>query len=292
MFFSGDDTVAREIGSPIVRCCAPRVLAAAVAALAVLAAGSGAMAAFDLLPVRPEERGAATSLAFGPAGVWADSSGNPPSASASIFGFKPFGVREIDFAAVSAEIPVNARLRKVALSYRRLDALGYCEEVCSASAAFAAGRATLTPTVRVGLAKADGDLVDWALLFDISAEAEASAGVWIRSLLENPLGFGLRREASRCPARIAVGVGAAVASGLTFGIEIAKTAGYATAVASGLEFAPARTVRLRAGLKTCPKEFTFGAGVRLGRIAFDVGSSIDLALGVTHEAGATFFWKK
>lgn len=274
------------------RCITRRLVAGAVLVLAILEGGTPAMAAFDLVPVRPEERGSATALALGPAGAWRDSTGARPRARASVFGFKPFGVREIDFAALSAEIPVNARLRKVAVAYRRLDVLGYCEEVYSASAAFAAGDAVVTPTVRAGLAKADGDLEDWALMFDVSAEAQASAALWIRAHLENPLGSGLLRDGSPCPARIAVGVGAAVASDLTFGIEIAKTAGYATAVASGLEFAPARAVRLRAGLKTCPKEFTFGAGVRVGRVAFDVGSSINLALGVTHEAGATFFWEE
>jgi len=260
--------------------------------MAVLATGTQAMAAFDLISIRPEERGSATALALAPAGNWADSSGGRPLARASVFGFKPFGMREIDFAAVSAEIPLGARLRKVVLSFSRLDVLNYCEEVYSASSAFAAGSAVVTPTVRAGLAKADGDLQDWALLFDIAAEAEVSDALRIRACFENPMGWGLLREGSRCPARVSVGAGAAVAPDLTFGIEITKTAGYATAVASGLEFAPANAVRLRAGLRTYPKEFTFGAGVRIGRIAFDVGSGINLALGVTHEAGVTLFWKE
>jgi hypothetical protein len=281
-----DKTLAR-LGDDAVRLEAA-VLAAA--AIAIIVATPKAFAAFDLIPVTPAERGSATALALAPVTSETDSAGAKGKPSVCVFGFKPHGMSELDFAAVSAEIPVASRIRNVGLSYRRFSALGYTEEVYVASAGFAAREAVVTPCVRVCRARADDWPGDWAVLLDISADSQLSPLLRARAYVDNALGSRLIRGQVRCPGRVGAGLGVAAAANLTFGIEIGKTAGFATTVASGVEFTPAKCINLRLGLRTCPKEFAFGAGVRLNRIAIDAGSSINLALGITHEAGATFFW--
>ena len=265
------------------------VLALAILAAAVHAAASEAFAAFDLIPLRPAERGSATALALGLADAGAGTAAKP-DASACVFGFKPHGISEIDFAAASVEIPIASRLKTLTFSYSRLGALGYREEVYGASAGFGAAGTIVSPGIRVCVAQTDDRLSDWAVFLDICADSRLSPGVRTRAYIDNALGSGLIRHGGRCPTRMGAGLGIAAAPNLTVGIEIGKTAGFPTVVSSGAEFSPVGILKIRSGLKTYPKEFTFGAGVRIGRIELDLGSSVNLALGITHEAGATFFW--
>jgi hypothetical protein len=45
---------------------------------------------------------------------------------------------------------------------------------------------------------------------------------------------------------------------------------------------------LRTGVRTDPKEFCLGLGLRVGRIVIDTSASLHVDLGITHEAGLTY----
>ncbi|MFZ1948181.1 MAG: hypothetical protein WAW06_11595 [bacterium] len=283
------------------------LVAAPVAAALSLLLATAAWAAFDLEPVGPAERGCAVRVAlmgFGEGfqrGV-ADGSGLTDSsaalggrsaraASVSIYGFRPFGVSGIDFAAVSARFPVGAPGNCLGIGYGRLEAPGYLEHTYLVSAGIGAGCAVIRPAVQLGAVIAEGAFADWAALAGISAAAAVSSDIRVAAEVHNFLGLGLMREGSRCPRRLCVGLGVRASPGLRFGIEAAKSAGAPTCFRSGVEWEAARAIALRAGLGTSPKEFAVGVGLRLGRVVLDAASSVNLDLGATHEAGLTVLWE-
>lgn len=278
------------------------LMASAVAGLCLLSA-TVAWAAFELEAVGPVERGCATRLALmgfgevGEDGVGTTDSSAAVSAraaraaSVSIYGFRPFGVSGIDFAAVSARLRVGATADRVELAYRRLEAPGYLEQTYLVSVGIRAGSAVLRPVVRFGTVAADGAFADWAVLAGVSAAAAVSPDIRIVAEADNPLGMGLVREGSRCPRRLRLGLGVCASPGLRFGFEADKTGGMPTCFRSGVEWKTADSIALRAGLGTSPKEFAVGVGLRLGRVVVDAASSVDLDLGVTHEAGLTVLWR-
>jgi hypothetical protein len=192
---------------------------------------------------------------------------------------------------VAVEIPVGVRIESITLSYQRLDALSYTEEIYLCSARVAALGASIEPALRVGVARSGDSFRDHAFPLDLRAEVRPTPAVRVAGRLKNLFGSGLVKEGSRCPMGVAAGVGLAVSDNLGFGVEIEKETGFPTCVASGVEFEAARGLVLRAGTKTYPKELTFGIGLRRGPLALDVGSSVNLELGATHEAGVTLFWE-
>lgn len=258
------------------------------------------LASFELDPADPLERGSATLLAVGLAGAdpaaWVESS--PPESVHSsrpsmvrLYAFRPFGIREVDFAAVAVRVPVGVRFEQVTVSYQRLGALSYTEEVYLVSARFATRRGLIEPAIRLGTVR-DGEIFrDHAWLVDLGAEVRPAAAIRVAARLKNLLGSGLAGEGSRCPMGVAAGVGLAVSGNLGFGVEVEKESGFPLCVASGVEFRAAGGLALRAGTKTYPREIACGIGFRRGWLALDVGSSVNLELGATHEAGVTLFWE-
>ena len=248
-----------------------------------------AQAAFEIDPIGPDERGCAMELALGPR----HTPGRGDSVACrtlSVYGFKPFGTSEITFAAVSASLPVGADGRVLTLSYERLEALAYREEVYSAAFGFGLERAFIQPEIRLGTARSEAGFADWAILPGISVTTGICEGLEFAAEAENPFGLGLLKEGSPSPQQLAIGLGLRVTPDVTCGFELVKPARFPTCVASGLEWRPSKSIALRAGLRTYPKEFCFGVGFGKGPIAVDVASSSNLELGVTNEAGVTFSW--
>jgi hypothetical protein len=213
-----------------------------------------------------------------------------------LYAFRPFGVPEIDFAALALEVPICADIDRLVVSYQRLGAFSYTEEICLVSARLVVSgssvrRASLEPAVRLGLVRDGETFRDHAWLLDLSAEVWPAAALRARARLKNLLGSGLAGEGSPCPRAVAVGVGLGASDKLGFGLEIGKDAGFPVCMASGVEFQAAKGLVLRAGVKTHPREFACGVGFRRGPVAVDAASSINLDLGATHEAGVTLFWR-
>jgi hypothetical protein len=99
-----------------------------------------AHASFEIEPLSPQQRGAATHLALGMVEGLFDpsSSGREDStyrAGIGVYGFCPFGISEIEFAAIWAAIPLGKARRELSFSYQRLEVLTYNEETYRASCA-------------------------------------------------------------------------------------------------------------------------------------------------------------
>jgi hypothetical protein len=267
----------------------------------------GAAAAFEIKGIGPQERGSATHLALGMVTgsfhipslemsdtTWESSpAGGAPAQSAAItvYGFKPFNVGEIDFMSIAAAIPASRLVRGVAVSYQRLEALSYVEQVFLASVGFGSRWAFIQPAVRLGTAESKSGFRDWAFFADIYARTRLRDNMKLAVGIENPFGLGLVKEGSRSPQRLEIGLGFLVSEGLACGTEVTKESGFPTGVASGVEWNAFKGLFLRSGLRTSPEEFCFGVGFRRGHIAVDLSSSVSFDLGATHEAGVTWLWR-
>jgi hypothetical protein len=264
-----------------------------IAGLLVLFAGfSPAGAAFDLTPLAPAERGVAGSPALGMVGGPEESPGVAQSGGlklrqVQVYGFRPFGLEEADFAGTSVELGLGGRL-DLGLACQVLSVLGYKEQTYQVSCAWRSPALRLTPSLRFGTLRFDGSVVDRVVLLDFALEARPVPGVKVAVSTRNPFGLGLMESGERCPTDITAGLGYALSRRLGFGVRIRKEGGFPTSVATGIELCPAGMILLRTGLQTDPKEFYLGLGLKAGRIAMDFSSSLHLDLGITHEAGLTY----
>jgi hypothetical protein len=271
----------------------------AVATLGLVAVGwpRAGLAVFEIDGSGPRQRGCATAMALGPMGtppagclVW-PAGCEGASGEIEIYGFRPFGLRQVDFAAISARVARGGALREVGVSCQRLQAAGYHEEVYSVRVSLAAGPVLVRPAVRFGMTGVEDMFADWALLADCRASVLVHQCLRAEVGLDNPFGLGLHRGGSRAPTALDAGLAVAASDQLTFGMELAKSNGFPTCLATGIELESRGGLRLRAGVKTCPREMALGVGLSRGTIAVEVASSINLDLGATHEAGVRLLWR-
>lgn len=267
---------------------------ARLAALAVLAMLWVAMSpldarcALELQPVEPAERGCGTVLALGRCGAPADSC---PRREIAAYGFRPFGLGGVEFAAASCRIGLTPRLRWVEVAYQRLGALAYSEQTWLVSAALASGGFRIKPTVRLARAGLDGGRGDWALLVDCQGAVEVAGAVWVGVQAENPAGLGLKPSGERAPTTLRASAAVVASDGVRFGIDLSKSNGFAACLASGVEWRAAGGIWLRAGVRTFPREMALGVGVRRAWVGIDLASSINFDLGATYEAGVRLLWR-
>jgi hypothetical protein len=249
-------------------------------------------AAFDLQPLAPADRGVAGSSVEG----ITDGSSGPTCSeprggfrlrALQVYGFKPFGLGDADFACASAGFGIGG-LVDLRLGYHRLSVLSYKEETYDLACAWMSGMLRLEPSVRFGSIRHDGSVLDRAILPDFKVEARPIPELKAVFGVCNPFRLGLLQSGERCPTSIAAGFGYRVRKGLIFGVDVSKEGGFPTSVATGAELCPAEGVLLRMGLRTEPREFSLGVGLKAGPLAVDVSSSLHLDLGITHEAGLTY----
>ena len=281
-----------------------------VAGLTVLAllVGLESHAAFEIEPITPAERGAVTRAALRiadrlpsdmhlsdevcPAGGMRSAPDRRcPRCLIAVYGFRPFGCEGIDFGSLRIDLPLGASRYAVGLAYQRLKADSYLEETYVASCTARLEKLRITPTVRFGTLRWDGRWLDWAVLVDVDAEVWIGSRMRFHVGLANPFSLGLAEEGSRCPVRISIGMGCPVLPALALGVEVRKQAGRPTAMLTGIEGVLAGRLSVRTGLGTYPKKLGLGIGVRLGMVTVDVGTSLNLELGATHQVGASFAWR-
>ncbi|MFH1311854.1 MAG: hypothetical protein ABIJ00_01375 [Candidatus Eisenbacteria bacterium] len=253
------------------------------------------LASFEIDPVSPAERGAATRLALGRVEgthsvLYGDDWGSAGSGSVRCYGFKPFGMSEIDFGAIWVSVQLGDETHQLSTSYQRLKVLSYVEETFLISHGFRLGRLRCLPVVRLGTVKFDGEQMDMVWLCDLGLATDVRDNMTISVGLKNPLALGLSESGDMFPTSITLGLGFPVAGCLGWGIEVQKESGHQTCIATGVEWSFAGGLVLRTGLRTYPQEFCLGVGLRLGHGMVDVAASVVPDLGATHEFGGAWTW--
>jgi hypothetical protein len=266
-----------------------------VVAAAVALACSEVDGAFEIDPLTPAERGVQASVVLGmidapfslPRAMSGDASWR---GAVAVNAFRPFGCEEIDFGQVRLALPVGDGRHVLGISYLRLKAYSYIEESYDLRISANLKDIKIKPVVRVGTMRWQDRWLDWAVVFDLELEARIRRNIKIRVGLDNPFGMGLAKEGSRCPTRLSVGLGCSVTAALAWGMDVEKQAGWPTSVKTGIEWALAGPLAVRAGIRTYPEEVGVGVGIGLGYLVIDASTSLNLELGATHQIGATFVW--
>jgi hypothetical protein len=266
--------------------------ATTIALVLFLVLVSAAWASFDLKPLPPAERGAASPLALGIVHDSAALDGHVPSGglrlqALRVYGFKPFGLEQADFVGASVRVGIGPRL-EMQVSYHGLNVLQYTEQIYRLSCTLKMGSLGFEPAVRLGTVSQDHTMIDRALLLDFRLRAHAARDLTVLFGTRNPFALGLKRSSERCPTDVTAGVGYRVCDHLNFGLEVVKEGGFPTCVSTGAEIRVVGSTFLRTGLRTEPREFCLGLGLKIRGVALDVSTALHLDLGVTHEAGITY----
>lgn len=261
--------------------------------IAVMLLSGPARGAFELELKTTAERGSATHMALGQLrGSFhlplLDRAGRACPPGITLYGFKPFGMGEVQALAAWAALPVGGSGHGICVAYERLGGLSYVEEVLTLRCSLESGNLRFRPAVRSGLARFDGRVVESAVFFDFAIGIDLSAGIKVALMTENPFGNLIGDGTSRGPTCIRAGLGYLVSSRLAWGAELAKYDTRPTSVATGIEAALAAGVFVRSGLRSDPREASLGLGIVAGGVSVDVATSYNPILGSTHEVGLTY----
>ena len=214
----------------------------------------------------------------------------PVSANNAIGGFayRPFGIRDIDFAGVWSAISFGNR--RLGLCYWRLAALTYEEHSLTMRYRLVYPNLILWPSVRLGYVSLDGEYLDGAMLLDLVSIAQVDPGLRLFAETRNLLAGRSFGSHEQCTVTNRLGLGLRLTSHLAVGFEITKVGGEPTSVASGFEFELGRFCLARCGARSFPCEYACGLSLHLGGFRFDIASRINPEIGLTHEVGCAYEW--
>lgn len=216
--------------------------------------------------------------------------GSGPSCVVGACGYRPFGVYGIEVIAARGRLGLAGVGAGFSFSYVGLMAPGYAEHALSVSLGIQRDGLWLQPGLRLGEFSATSEYHGRAVMFDFMAYSYVAPGLRLSFEVENAFGSGLDGGGGAVPSRIRAGLGYAVLSTVACGIRVEKEGGLRTALSTGIEWQAMRGFFLRLGSRTFPREFSLGAGLRVGGLTLDFSSTANLDLGMTHAAGVGYQW--
>jgi hypothetical protein len=140
---------------------------------------------------------------------------------------------------------------------------------------------------------ADGFKDNSVFSCEIGLQYRATDHLWIGLHVANPVPVKLSAVTNeRLPALMRFGVSWRITAGLQSDLEVEKDLVHKPVLKAGLEYRPAKKLVIRIGLLTNPATFTFGAGLDLGNLQFDIASSYHFVLGYSPQASLTYIFGK
>jgi hypothetical protein len=259
------------------------------AVLLVLASSAPVGACISLDPLPPDAAGSAARSAVsgraisGRGGQGRDSL---PRLQVSAYAFRPYGLEEVRYGVLElrSRLPLGLESR---VEYARLGAYEYLEQSLALGLLFPVPAGFIRPAVRLETIGLGATVDDWAALIDLDVTIAPAPGLVVTARLRNPAALDMRRSGSPCPARMEVGAGYEVTAGLRWGVDVVKTPGFETGLATGVEWRPLRALALRTGLSGFPRRYSCGMGIGFGPVGIDVATSWHTELGATFVAGVT-----
>jgi hypothetical protein len=73
-------------------------------------------------------------------------------------------------------------------------------------------------------------------------------------------------------------------------VEVEKDLVHKPVLRAGIEYHPAKTFFIRAGVLSNPVTFTLGAGLEFGNLKFDIASSYHMILGYSPQVSVTYLF--
>jgi hypothetical protein len=254
------------------------------------------MAAFEVRPATPAERSCSCREALGLAegSVSAVYHAAGPGRARGIvgaYGYRPFGMSGMQVMAFQGRVSLSRMRAGIGFGLSSLAVPGYGERTFSVSLGISRGILWLQPGLSLGDVSAPGHYRARCVFMDLLIYAYPARGLRVSFEVGNAFATALDPPGGALPRRVAAGLGYAVSGSVACGIRLEKENGIRTALATGLEWRVARSLFLRLGSLTFPREFSVGIGLRGRGLGLEFSSTVNLDLGITHEAGVSYSWE-
>lgn len=273
----------------------PAALCLAILLYACTLPAGSVRAAFELKAVPPAERGCSNPDALGlvdgsVSATYHPRPGSGPACVAGAYAYRPFGLAALHVADVHGRLTLSGKRVGLNIDYTALTAPGYGESVLKVSLGISSGALWIQPGLRFGRVTSQGGYNGRAFMFDLLIYSYIARTLRVSFEAGNALASGLNVPGGSVPSRLGAGVGYAVSGAVACALRIEKESGLRTTLLTGIEWRAARGFFLRLGSSTFPRELSMGLGLRLRRLTLGISSTANLDLGVTHAAGATYYW--
>ncbi len=208
-------------------------------------------------------------------------------ASIGFYHLNPFGIEEIDVFGVWFEKDIG-KTCCMGIILENLGVYGYSETVGSISLTAQVDRLTFEPAMRIGLADLEGEIVDLAIIPDISLAIAGDAFGEAFINLSNPFCVASLLEHSELIASIAAGGRFQITKGIRFCVGLEKVAGRRSGVVTGVEMLALRSLCLVFRFRSYPGEFGVGIWIKLASLNLGFARLFNLDLASTDIVTASY----
>ncbi len=127
----------------------------------------------------------------------------------------------------------------------------------------------------------------------IGLQFRASDHLWLGLHIANPVPVKLSPLANdRLPTLMRFGISWRISEVLHCDAEVEKDLILKPSLKAGIEYCPIKSFSIRMGFLSNPATFTFGFGLAIGNLQFDLASSYNLILGYSPQASMVYYFGK
>jgi hypothetical protein len=128
---------------------------------------------------------------------------------------------------------------------------------------------------------------------ELGLQFKASDHLWLGLHITNPVPEKFSSVTNdRLTTLMSFGLSWRISEQVHPDLEIEKDLTHKPALKAGIEYLPSKLLFVRIGFLTNPASFTFGFGIKVGNIQFDIASSYHMVLGYSPQASMTYILKE
>lgn len=176
-----------------------------------------------------------------------------------------------------------------AIGFFRFGDAVYNEQVVTVAAAHQLGITSLGLKANYIQYRAEGFGTQSSISIDFGGITELTKVVSVAAYITNLTQSSLTSSTGeRLPTRLVVGVGLKLTEKVFVNSEIEKEVGFPIAWRTGIEYDIYKSIFVRTGYSLNPSSMHFGIGTKKKKIAIDYALRYHSALGVSHQASASY----
>ena len=140
---------------------------------------------------------------------------------------------------------------------------------------------------------ADGFKDNQLVSCEMGLQFRAGEHLWLGLHVANPVPEKTSSSSeNRIPTLMRFGLSWHIIEGLQSNIEVEKDLTHKPGLNAGIEYISCKSLVIRVGLLTNPQTFTFGVGLKIENIQFDIASSYQMILGYSPQASLSYTFGK
>jgi len=210
----------------------------------------------------------------------------------AVIGFyhsNPFGIEEIDVFGLWFERNIG-KTSCLGIVLESLGVYEYSETVGSISLAAQFDRLTFEPAIRIGLANFEGEIVDLAIIPDISLTIDGDAIGEAFIDLSNPFCVPSILERTELLGSIVAGGRFEITRRIWFCVGLEKVAGKRSGLVTDVEMFARRSLCLHFRFRSYPWELGIGIWIKLASLNLGFARLFNLDLGSTDIVATCYEW--